>query len=127
MYCELESFQPHPALSDEINLNIGLSEAQGGVWMDDLPVGALVEMKTEHRSYLLENLGEGRMRIQGHERYCPDPVVVDVYGSTWGSTVLKVRFIGQGMHLEFRHPELGVIRTSPIREVRQLERQPRAA
>jgi hypothetical protein len=32
--------------------------------------------------------------------------------------MLKVRFIGRGMHLEFRHPEYRTIMTSRIVDVR---------
>jgi hypothetical protein len=46
--------------------------------------------------------------------------LVNVHGSTWGGSMLKVAFIGRGMHLEFRHPQHRVITTSRIVEVRQV-------
>jgi hypothetical protein len=36
--------------------------------------------------------------------------------------MLKMRFIGRGMHLEFGHPIYRVILTSPIVEIRELPR-----
>jgi hypothetical protein len=45
---------------------------------------------------------------------------VTIAGSTWGGSMLKVRFIGRGMHLEFHHPAYSTpIVTSPIQEIRE--------
>jgi hypothetical protein len=46
-------------------------------------------------------------------------------GSTWGGTMLKSRFVGRGMRLEFHHPEYSTpIITSPIQAID--ERRPQA-
>jgi hypothetical protein len=113
-------FRPHANLSDDINGNICQSEVEGGVFLDRLPVGVVLEFETRNRFYELENCGNGRGLILGHPEYCPEPVMVDLHGSTWGRSMIKVHFVGRGMHLEFRHPTHGVIRTSQIREIRQL-------
>jgi hypothetical protein len=55
-------FMPHPNLSDEINRNIVQSEIEGGVFLDKLPVGAVIEMETANRFYELENRGDGKAR-----------------------------------------------------------------
>ena len=34
--------------------------------------------------------------------------------------MIKVRFIGRGMKMEFVHPTLGVIQTSKVRDVRTI-------
>jgi NAD-dependent oxidoreductase involved in siderophore biosynthesis len=45
---------------------------------------------------------------------------VAIAGSTWGGSMLKQRFVGRGMHLEFCHPEYPTpIVTSPIQEIRE--------
>ena len=50
----------------------------------------------------------------------PQPVQVIIAGSTWGGSMLKMRFIGRGMHLEFHHPAYSTaIITSPIQEIRE--------
>jgi hypothetical protein len=63
-------------------------------------------------------------------------VQVAISGSTWGGSMLKLQFVGRGMHLEFRHPEYPTpIVTSPIQEIRdnvqlpalQLDARPRGA
>jgi hypothetical protein len=114
-------FVPHPNLDDAINRNICLSEIEGGVHLKDLRVGALVEVETKNRFYMIENRGNGEVLICGHPQFCPRPVQVKLHGSTWGNSMLKLRYIGRGMHLEFRHPSYGVICTSPVQEIRQLQ------
>jgi len=45
---------------------------------------------------------------------------VAIAGSTWGGTMLKQRYIGRGMHLEFCHPDYRTpIVTSRIQEIRE--------
>ncbi|MGA2345011.1 MAG: hypothetical protein ABSF93_03330, partial [Candidatus Sulfotelmatobacter sp.] len=42
-----------------------------------------------------------------------------IAGSTWGGSMLKLQYVGRGMHLEFRHPLYPTpIITSPIQEIR---------
>jgi len=119
---KLGLFTPHPNLSDEINRNIVQSEVEGGVLLDHVPVGVVLEMETTNRFYEMENRGDGRVLISGHPKFCPEPVLVSVHGSTWGRSMLKMRYIGRGMFLEFRHPVHGIIRTSLIHDVREVQR-----
>ena len=95
-------------------------ENEDGIALDDLELGAVVEVQTGHTTYRMENCGDGKVLISGHPQYCPTPVLVDFHGSTGGHSILKFRFIGRGLHLEFRHPTLGVVRTSRIKAVREL-------
>jgi hypothetical protein len=111
-------FVPHPNLGDEVNRNIVQSEIEGGVSLDELPQGAALEVTTQNRSYRIVNHGDGQALISGHPKFCPAPVLVKIHGSNWGGSMLKVRYIGRGMHLEFRHPEYRTIMTSRILEVR---------
>jgi hypothetical protein len=58
--------------------------------------------------------------ISGHPQFCPLPVQVTIAGSTWGGSMLKMRFIGRGMQMEFHHPAYNTpIVTSPIQEIRE--------
>jgi len=111
-------FRPHPNLSDEVNRNIVQSEVEGGVHLDDLGEGATLEVETQNRLYTIVNCGRGKALISGHAKFCPYPVQVWIHGSTWGGSMLKVRFIGRGMRLEFRHPTYQTITTSRIVEIR---------
>ena len=48
--------------------------------------------------------------------------LVAIAGSIWGGSMLKSRFVGRGMHLEFCHPEYQTpIVTSPIQEIREAQ------
>ncbi len=110
---------PHPNLADEVNRNICRSEIEGGVFLDDLNAGAVLEIETENRVYRIENRANGRILISGHPKFCPGPVLVKLAGSTWGGSMLRLGFIGRGMRLEFRHPVFGVVLTSRIEEIHE--------
>ncbi|MGD0129231.1 MAG: hypothetical protein ABSF46_28235 [Terriglobia bacterium] len=114
-------FMPHPSFSDEVNRNIAQSEIEGGVYLDGLCEGAMLEVETQHHAYTIVIRGRGRDLISGHPKYCPNPVPVRIEGSTWGGSMLKVRFIGRGMQLEFRHPVFRTIITSRIVNIRASE------
>jgi hypothetical protein len=117
---DLTMFMPHPNLSDEVNGNIVRSEIEGGVSLGDLPPSTVLEIQTQHHRYTAVFLGESQALISGHPEFCPEPVLVAIAGSTWGGSMLKLRYIGRGMHLEFCHPEYRTpIVTSRIEEVRE--------
>jgi hypothetical protein len=111
---------PHPNLCNDANRNIVQSEIDGGVKLQDLRPGSTLHIRTQHTSYLVLVVAGNLALISGHPRYCPQPVPVEIAGSTWGGSILKPRFIGRGMHLEFRHPKYRTpIVTSPIQEIRE--------
>jgi hypothetical protein len=112
-------FMPHPNLSDEVNRGIVQSEIEGGVFLKDLPPSTVLEIQTMHHRYTAVLLGGNDALISGHPEFCPNPVQVAIAGSTWGGSMLKLQFVGRGMHLEFHHPEYPTpIVTSPIQEIR---------
>ena len=111
-------FQPHANLSDAVNGNIVGSEIEGGVHLRDLTPGTVLEIQTQNRAYTVLYQGSDRAMISGHPVFCPQPVPVTIHGSTWGGSMLKARYIGRGMRLEFTHPLYTPIRTSLILDVR---------
>jgi hypothetical protein len=114
------SFTPHPNLSDEVNRNIVQSEIGGGVFLDSLEPSTVLQIQTQHHCYTAVLTGGSRALISGHPQYCPQPVQVAIAGSTWGGSMLKLRFVGRGMHLEFHHPEYRTpIITSLIQEIHE--------
>ena len=114
-------FVPHFNLSDEVNRQIVQSEVEGGVFLKDLPPATVLQIQTQHHLYTAVLLDDGSALISGHPEYCPQPVLVAIAGSTWGGSMLKRRFVGRGMHLEFSHPEYKTpIVTSSIQEIREL-------
>lgn len=112
-------FESHPNFSDEINHNIIQSEIEGGVLLRDLPLGAVLEVQTQNHLYRIVNERDGTAWISGHPVFCPEPVLVDIHGSTWGGSMIRERFIGRGMHLEFGHPDYSQITTSRIVDVQE--------
>jgi hypothetical protein len=113
-------FRCHPNLSDRVNRNIVQSEIEGGVFLNDLPPATVLEIQTQHHCYQVVFLGDNIALISGHPQYCPEPTRVAIAGSTWGGSMLKRRFVGRGMQLEFRHPEYRTpIVTSPVQEIRE--------
>jgi hypothetical protein len=113
-------FQPHANLSDDINHNILQSEVEGGVHLRDVPPGTVLQVQTQNRAYTILYKGWDQALISGHPVFCPEPVPVIIHGSTWGGSMLKSRFIGRGMRLEFGHPDFEPIRTSVILDVREV-------
>lgn len=108
------------ALHPQIAFNIEQSEKDGGIWLRD--VRGTVKVQTLNTLYTLTDIdpATATAKIQGHPRYCLVPTACRINGSTWGGSMLKVGFIGRGMHLEFsvNHPD-GVITTSQIKRVWQ--------
>lgn len=111
-------FQPHANLSDAVNGNIVQSEIEGGVHLRDLAPGTVLEVRTQNRAYTILYKGWDQALISGHPVFCPQPVPVTIHGSTWGGSMLKTRYIGRGMRLEFGNATSDPIRTSIILEVR---------
>ncbi|HLO05644.1 MAG TPA: hypothetical protein VK198_03310, partial [Terriglobales bacterium] len=82
----------------------------------------MLQIQTQHRWYTVVHRGRGEAWIWGHPAFCPEPVLVRIEGSSWGGSMLKIGFVGRGMHLEFRHPSYRTpIVTSRILEIRQCE------
>ena len=111
-------FAANPHLADSVNANIIRSEIEGGVNLNDLPRGSTLSVETKNRVYRLVVLGDRNALISGHPMFCPEPAEVRINGSTWGGSMLKMRFVGRGMHLEFEHPVHRTILTSRIIDIR---------
>ena len=112
-------FSPHPNLDSRLNRALVQSEIEGGVFLQDLPPSTVLEIETLHHVYTAVLLGGSDALISGHPEFCPRPVQVAIAGSTWGGSMLKMHYVGRGMHLEFRHPKYDTpIITSPIQEIR---------
>ncbi len=111
---------PHQGFSDQVNHNIIQSEIEGGVFLENLPEGATLVLRTENRRYVIEKRAQGQVLISGHPQYCPKPHCTYIHGSTWGGSMLKVGFIGRGMHLEFGPVNGATITTSRIIEIQPL-------
>jgi len=117
---QVPCFKPHPNLDDVVNGHIAQSEIEGGVFLKNLTPKTVLQITTQHHCYTVVFLHGGNALISGHPEYCPKPVPVVITGSTWGGSMVKLRFIGRGMRLEFNHPEyFAPIVTSFIQEIRE--------
>ena len=56
---------PHRNLSDQINRQLVQSEIEGGVYLDDLAPGDVIEVETRNHAYKLVNHGFGQALISG--------------------------------------------------------------
>ena len=88
--------------------------------IEELPIGAKLEVETGHTTYVLENRGQGQVLISGHPQFCPEPVLVEFQGAVGGAALLKLWHIEPGLKMAFQHPSLGTVRTSRVRAIRQL-------
>lgn len=111
----------HPHLSDSINSNIAQSEIDGGVWLKNLPSGRGLEVQTRNNLYCIRKLEDEAYTIRGNARFCPVDTPCSISGSTWGGSMLKVGFIGRGMHLEFSLDGHGTLTSSTIEDIREVE------
>jgi len=126
-----EPFQAHPNLCQELNDVIAESELQGGMFIKDLPVGKTLKVRTQNTVYFIDRVSEGPegLTIQGHPRYCKEPVKAYILGSNFGGSMIKIGFVGRGMYMEFTlvttgEPKQaryhGTIVTSQIQEVEEI-------
>ena len=111
-------FVANPHFSDSVNRNIIGSEIEGGVYLRDLAPGSVLSLQTVNRVYKVVVLDDETALISGHPEFCPEPAHVRILGSTWGGSMLKTKFLGFGMHLEFEHPVHRTVLTSRIVDIR---------
>jgi hypothetical protein len=114
-----EPLTPHPHLSDEINANLAASEIAGGAKIVDLPIGRTLLVKTKNTTYRIRRESQEVYTIHGHAKYCPTPTPCSIHGSTWGGSMLKMGYVGRGMHLEFGIRGHGTITTTEIEEIEE--------
>ncbi len=107
-------------------LNLAATGAgkEEGVFIEQLPPGTAVIAHTANHVYRIEKLANERASISGHEKYCPEPVLVVLKGTRWLDSELDECYVAPGMQLRFQTPEGTSILTSPISSVRvDLERK----
>ncbi len=97
------------------------SETSGGLPLKDVPDGSVVEVHTRNSVYRIAVADRDRarvaiQRIRGNNQFFTNPELVQLRGSTFGGSVLKIGWIGIGMYLELNTP-YGIVATSTIRSV----------
>jgi len=90
-----------------------------GLYLGSLNSGTAVDLETKSRHYRIEYLEGDRIRISGHPRYCPTPVVARLHGSVLGLGGVAEGYIGCGMNLVFEPLDNHIpITTSEITDIR---------
>lgn len=103
----------HPAMDAPV------SDVEDGLDLNVMPKGAEAEVETRHTTYRFEYLGDGKAVISGHPQFCPQPVLVDLFGSVLGGQA-KIMVVQPGMKMLFSHPSFGVVSTSRVLRVHKL-------
>jgi hypothetical protein len=98
------------------------SELPSGVYLSKLNAGTSVDLETKSRHYRIEYLDGDRIRISGHPRWCPSPILARLRGSRVGSEEFEEGYIGYGMRLVFEPLDSHVpIITSKITDIRVVD------
>jgi len=109
-----------PGDGSKLNDN-SVPSIEDGVYLADLADGAELEVETKNHHYRIVKSADTHARISGHPKICPEPVTVEIEGSSGGGLVgLKPGFIGRGMHLTFAHPTYHLVTTSRILEIHRI-------
>ncbi len=95
------------------------TELLEGVHLTELEKGSLIDIETKSRHYSVEYLGGDRVRVSGHPRWCPTPVVARLEGSLGDSGVFEPGFVGPGMHMVFqRFDDRLPVTTTEVKDLR---------
>jgi hypothetical protein len=111
-------FIPHPGFSAEVNRNIVQSEMEGGIHLDQLSEGAVLDVERS----IIGTRSSAAPQAKHSSQVTPTTTLnlcrYIIADSTWGGSMLKMRFIGRGMHIEFCHPIYHTITTSRVVDIR---------
>lgn len=85
----------------------------------NIPQHCTIQVRTKHTIYTLDVDGNQitikDSRQDGKPNRFAEPTKCNIHGSTWGGSMLKMNYIGVGMHLEFSVPgKPGYYTTSQI-------------
>lgn len=84
-----------------------------GIFLKELGAGRTVLVRTQNSAYQITVLNpeDGKVRVQGDKSF-PVPEDCRLSGSTWGGSMLKMKWIGLGMCLEIVRSDGRVVTTS---------------
>jgi hypothetical protein len=102
------------------NLDSGIWEkiedqAYGGINVHQLPPGTTIIARTRNSIYSLEIIDEIGHVIAIGGKHLPERHKVFFSGSTFGGSMLKVGWIGKGMHMEFHLGQRRRLTTTAVR------------
>jgi hypothetical protein len=90
-----------------------IASAKDGIDLGRLPIGTIVEARTKNSLYKIKKLENGEHEIEGGKHF-PEPCINGINGSTWGGSMIKMNWLGIGMHIEFTNGPT----TSPVQSLK---------
>ena len=91
-----------------------------GLYLSELSPGDVLLIETLNSTYSLVYLGASAALLAKHSPQSTEPASVNILGSTWGDSMLKMGFLGVSMCIEFERSEDGrVVVTSPIQSLQR--------
>ena len=82
-----------------------------------LEPGSLIDVETTSRHYRIECLGGSNVRVSGHPRFCPTPVLAQLEGSVTTEGTIEDGMIERGMRLVFLFEDHIPVTTSKVLNV----------
>lgn len=74
-------------------------DRHGGINIEDVEHGASLRIHTINSEYHIRKINDHQMTIQGGR--WPEITNMIFHGSTWGGSIMKTKWIGFKMHMEF--------------------------
>jgi hypothetical protein len=96
------------------------SEKDGGIFLNDVPKRALVEVQTNNSIYTIAiiDVKKAEVIVKGNNKHLATPKTCFLLGSTYGGSMLKLGWIGVDMHLQVSVIGGPILTTSPIRFIK---------
>ena len=125
--------EAHPNLSAQINDRIQQIAIEGGADLTLLRAGRKLEVQTRNTLYEIERVSDDDeddypFVNSGHPRICPRPKRAAIPGSSFDGGMLRMRFVGRSMNLEFTiesgNKTYITSRISEVQEIQTTGREP---
>lgn len=103
----------HPNLSDDINRKLTFAE-RNGIEVNELKSGDVLEVRTLDALYRFKiiNPATGEVEATSDGQYFQHPEIVNIHGSTFGGSMIKLGWLAVGTWLE-----IGRIRLSQTQAI----------
>lgn len=104
------------------------AEKDGGIFLEDIPDDHIVEVHTQNSVYTIAVIDKviRKVAVQGSNMHLLQPEVCYLRGSSFGGSMIKVGWIGVGMHFEVNLAAGGIMITSSVKTVKVKEDAERA-
>ena len=101
-------------LGPEINKIIEDQDDLGGISIQSLNEGDRIFVTTKRTNYIIEKIKDQEIKIKGGKHF-PEDTEVLLKGSTWGTSLIKLGWIGYNMLMEIHTKNGKILSTSPVK------------